>query len=54
MRLLIWFLVGLIVGVLVAPTRTDAQSPHLLFVAASSGAVPANGSTAGVLTVNSQ
>lgn len=47
-------LIGLVLGLLLAPAPVDAQSPRLLFVASSSGPVPASGSTAGVLTVEVQ
>lgn len=52
--LVLALLIGLVVGLLLAPAPVDAQAPRLLFVSSSSGAVPAAGSTAGVLTVTVQ
>ena len=54
LRLVLMLLVGVVIGLLLAPAPVDAQNPHVLFVASSAGPVPMAGSTAGVPTVTVQ
>lgn len=54
-RLVAALLVGFLLGQLTSGGRTaDAQQPRLMFMSTTSGAVPVQGSTAGVVTVNVQ
>jgi hypothetical protein len=54
LRLVLMLLIGIVIGLVLAPQPADAQAPRLLYVSSSGGGVPAAGSTAGVLSVTVQ